>query len=90
MAKLVNEIEASRFAIGLFGWTYLHDLCIAQTAVTYPYDGPYLRVSPLTNGKLEFRYIDTSTQEKQWNRTVAADKGFARLERFIHQLHWLV
>ena len=90
MVKLVSEIEASPFATGLFGWTSMHDLCIVQTQVTYPYHGPYLRISPCADGQLEFRYLDTTIKDKQWRRTVDGREGFARLERFIDQLHWFV
>jgi len=88
MLHLVDEITASPYADGLFAWTSMHDLCIAQTRVTYPYDGPYLRISPQANGQIEFRYLDTPRVDKQWHRTVAGDDAFRRLERFVNQLHW--
>jgi hypothetical protein len=88
MLKLVSELERSRYKDGLFAWTSMHDLCIVQTPVTYPYDGPYLRISPIANGQLEFRYIDTPLKDKQWHRIVDGASGFARLERFLEQLHW--
>ena len=88
MSKLVGEIEASSYSQGLFAWTSMHDLCVVQTPVNYPYDGPYLRISPLTDGKLEFRYIDTYIKDKQWHRVVEGAEAFARLERFIKHLHW--
>ena len=88
MLSLVDEIKSSKYANGLFAWTSMHDLCIAQTAVTYPYNGPYLRVSPRENGQLEFRYLDTSITNKQWHRTVEGKDAFKRLESFIKQLDW--
>jgi|SRR5215471_7723046 len=88
MLNLVDEITASPYADGLFAWTSMHDLCIAQTRVTYPYDGPYLRISPRDNGRLEFRYLDTPSVDKQWHRTVDGDDAFRRLERFATRLHW--
>ena len=45
-------------------------------------------ISPLTHGKLEFRYVDTYIESKQWYRVVDGARAFARLERFIKQLHW--
>jgi hypothetical protein len=90
MLKLVSEIELSTYAAGLFAWTSMHDLCIVQTRVTYPYGGPYLRISPCTNGQLAFCYVDTFFEDKQWHRTVDGNEGFARLERFLDQLHWFV
>lgn len=88
MFNLIGEIGASSYSRGLFAWTSMHDLCVVQTPVTYPYDGPYLRISPLPNGQLEFRYVDTCIKEKQWHRIVNGAEAFARLERFIKQLHW--
>ena len=88
MANLVTEIERSRYKEGLFGWTSMLDLCIAQTAVTYPHVEPYLRISPLSDGQLEFRYVDTHNEKKQWRRVVHGTDGFHRLERFLEQLNW--
>jgi len=88
MLALVSEIEQSKYATGLFAWTSHSALCIVQTRVSHPYEGPYLRVSPTADGKLEFRYLDTAIENRQWHRTVEASKAFARLERFIDQLHW--
>jgi hypothetical protein len=86
--KLIDEIESSPYNVGLFAWTSMHDLYIVQTPVEYPYNGPYLRISPIKNGELEFRYIDTTIEEQQWHRVVDGTNGFDRLERFIKQLHW--
>ena len=88
MLNLVTAIEQSRYATGLHGWTSMHDLYIDQTPVNYPYDGPRLKISPLHEGKLEFRYIDTPLEAKQWHRVVDQSEGFARLEKFLKQLHW--
>jgi len=88
MLELVSRIEKSRYAKGLFASTSMHDLCIVQMPVTNPHDAAYLRVSPLSDGQLEFRYIDTYIKDRQWHRTVAGADGFSRLERFIGQLHW--
>ena len=88
MANLTKEIESSRYKEGIFGWISMHDLCIVQTLVTYPNYEPYLRISPMSDGHLEFRYIDTYEEEKQWHRVVDGADGFRRLERFLEQLHW--
>lgn len=88
MLRLVSAIEVSPYANGLFPWTSMLDLCIAQTPVEYPYDSPFLRISPISSGDLEFRYIDTRDEKKQWRRTVSAENAFSRLELFFDQLHW--
>ena len=66
----------------------MYDLCITQTVVYYPYDGPFLRVKPLFDGQIEFRYIDTPNKSQQWHRTVPASEAISRLESFLSQLHW--
>ena len=86
--KLVSEIDGSHYKDGLFAWTSVIDLCVVQTPISYPYNGPYLRISPLADGQLEFRYIDTAVKDRQWCRVVEGKAGFARLESFLEQLHW--
>jgi hypothetical protein len=71
----------------LFGWTSMHDLCVQQTDVS-PYSGPYLRISPLLSGLVEFRYIDTAVAHRQWNRLVPADAAPNQFTAFLHQLRW--
>ena len=88
MANLAREIELSRYKEGIFGWTSMHDLCIVQTHVTYPHYRPFLKISPIADGQLEFRYIDSYDEKKQWHRVVDGAEGFRRLERFLEQLHW--
>jgi hypothetical protein len=90
MLKLVRQIEKSRYATGLFGWTSVYDLYIVQTPVEYPYDGPRLRIVLKPGKMVELRYIDCYSEEKQWCRIVNADDAFARLEGFLTQLHWFV
>jgi hypothetical protein len=89
MIQLIEDIEASPYAQGIWAWTSIWDLCIAQMPVTHPsYAGPHLRISPLRDGKIAFRYIDTAIEHRQWHRMVPAAEAFPRLERFFHQLHW--
>ena len=88
ISLLVDKIISSRYVNGIDAWTSMLDLCIVQQEVWYPYDGPYLRISPLSDGQLEFRYIDTYIAERQWSRTVPGLEAFERLEKFFDQLHW--
>jgi hypothetical protein len=90
MLRLVKRIEASRYARALHAWTSMHDLCIVQVPCCYPDYLPFLRISPLFDGTVEFRYIDTLIEEKQWRRRVNEEDAFRRLERFIDQLRWAV
>ena len=88
MRNLVEEIVKSRYVSDIYAYTSMQDLCIVQTEVAYPYDGPRLVISPLGDGRVEFRYIDTYIKAKQWHRTVDGKDAFARLEKFFSQLHW--
>lgn len=87
MVRLIAQIQQSRLH-HLFGWTSMHDLCIAQTKAVYPYDGPFLRISPRFDGTLEFRYCDTPIKEAQWQRIVPEADAFNMLEHFADELLW--
>ena len=88
LAGLAAQISTSRYASGLHGWTSHRDLCVVQSAVVHPFFGPYLRVSPVEDGHLEFRYLDCPDESKQWHRLVEGQRGFQCLERFLDHLHW--
>lgn len=66
MLALIDYISSSGLSAGLYAWTSMFDLCITQVPATYPYDGPFLKVSPLPDtNKVEFRYIDTRVKQQQ-------------------------
>jgi hypothetical protein len=88
LAGLARQISESPLAKGLFAWTSMFDLCIVQTPVSYPYDGPLLRITPVSEDRIEFRYLDTLDKAKQWHRTVGADQALPRLIKFLDQLRW--
>jgi hypothetical protein len=88
LATLARRIADGALSGGKFAWTSMLDLCVVQTEVSYPYNGPLLRISPVSNGQLEFRYEDTMDKTRQWHRTVGADEAFPRLLRFLDQLRW--
>ena len=88
LATVARRIAETALSGGLFGWTSMLDLCVVQTEVSYPYNGPLLRISPVSNDQLEFRYEDTSDKAKQWHRTVDADEAIPRMLRFLDQLRW--
>jgi len=88
MVQLVEHILTSHYAKGLFAWTSMHTLCVAKTPATMRNPGAYLRISPLFNGNVDFRFIDTAIESRQWHRVVSEDEATARLERFFDQLHW--
>jgi hypothetical protein len=72
----------------LFGWVSMFELCIQQTDAI-PYSGPYLRVSPLASGAVEFRYFDTAIPARQWHREVPPEATVPPFEAFVDQLHWI-
>jgi hypothetical protein len=88
LAGLARQISESPLAKGLFAWTSMFDLCVVQTPVSYPYDGPLLRIAPVSEDRIEFRYLDTLDKAKQWHRTVDADQALPRLIKFLDQLRW--
>ncbi len=88
LGTLARRIGESPLATGLFAWTSMFDLCIVQTEVTHPYDGPFLRLSPNSEDQIELRYVDTLNKGKQWHRTVDAEHAFARLIKFLDELRW--
>ena len=85
---VVSYILCGHLKQSLYAWTSMFDLCIVQSKVNYPYDGPMLRISPLQSGEVEFRYEDSPFREKQWQRTVASTETVNRFQRFLNQLHW--
>jgi hypothetical protein len=89
MLRFVEAIRSSPYASTLYAWTSVNDLCIAQVPGSHPYNSPYLRVSPVGDGTIEFRYVDTNFVSKQWHRRVNDDDAFRRLELFLDQLHWV-
>jgi hypothetical protein len=88
LEDLARRVRDSALGKGLFAWTSMHDLCIVQTEVDYPYDGPLLRLRPVSEREIEFRYVDTHIEARQWHRTVDADHAWGRFIEFLHQLRW--
>jgi len=86
--RLADHIGSGPVGAHLFGWTSMHDLCVQQTDVG-PYSGPFLRVRPLANGVVEFRYMDTAVPGRQWCREVPPSGVIGRLESFLDQLGWV-
>ena len=88
LQKMARRIGESPLAQGLFASHSMWDLEILQREVNYPYDGPRLRLSAISDDQIEFRYLDTHEKEKQWHRTVDVDQAWSRLIQFLDQLRW--
>lgn len=87
MLSLVRQIRSSRFA-SLYAWTSMLDLLIVQTPVNHidGYGGNHLRISPLDDGKLEFRFVDGG--KNHWKRIADSGRSFERLQNFLYAVHW--
>lgn len=88
VGTLATRISQTRLNASLFGWTSMHDLCIQQLDVP-PFSGPYLRISPMRTGCVEFRLIDTHVADRQWHREVAGIDTIKRFVEFLNQLQWM-
>jgi hypothetical protein len=89
VGSLASYIAGGPLANALFAWTSLFALCITQTLVTYPYDGPHLRVEPRPDGQIEFRYIDTWEKDQQWVRVVKLEEVVPTMHSFLRRLKWV-
>jgi hypothetical protein len=88
MQELCRSVASSPLASGLFVTTSMLDLRVSQTPSEGLADSPYLRISPLRDGRIEFRYVDTMVTTDQWNRTVEPAEVLPRFLNFLRQLHW--
>lgn len=66
----------------------MHALMIRQTDEPYPWR-VYLHVQPLESGEVEFRYVDTNIEKRQWHRVVSPDETVQRFHKFMDQLRWI-
>jgi len=88
VGDLAAHIAEGPVSSSLFGWKSMHDLGIQQMDVN-TFSTSHLRVSPQLDGTVEFRYVDTHIQSRQWSRTVPSEGVIARFEKFLDQLHWV-
>jgi hypothetical protein len=88
MLAIIDYISASGLSAGLYARTSMFDLHIAQAPVTHPIAGPYLCISPLRNGQIYFRYIDTMIKRDQWHRVAEKGEAAMRFRKFVQQLCW--
>ena len=86
---LAASIAEGRLNASLVGWISMHDLCIKQTDTSESNREPYLRLSPLQSGLVEFRYFDTYVTAQQWNRVVPPEGVAGRMTSFLDQLRWV-
>ena len=83
-----ERIAKSKLASGIHAWTSVNTLCIVQIETAWPYNGPVLRIVAVSENELEFRFMDTNVESRQWVRVVPATAAWARLLAFLDQLHW--
>jgi hypothetical protein len=87
LRDLARRIASSGYASSLHPWTSMHTLCISQVDSPTRHLAPRLAISVLGE-ELEFRYVDTAVQERQWRRVVPSAAGFNRFVSFLDQLNW--
>lgn len=85
---LADFIASNSLRHVLFGWISMYDLCIKETSIDPCYSGAHLRISPLSSGFVEFRYLDTTIRERQWARLESPECVIERLRSFLEQIHW--
>lgn len=90
LGSLCEYIGSSQMSEALFGHTSMHTLAISQTPVEYPPHPsvPWLKIEPMDDGKIEFKYVDTQIKERQWIRVVHATQAIERFKKVIDQLNW--
>lgn len=89
LERVSCAIGEGPIAADLYPWTSVDALCIQQTNVP-PFTGPYLALTPLADGSIEFRYVDTAIERRQWKRIESPETALARLDHVIAELHWRV
>lgn len=93
MIRLAEQIEESRYAHGLYAWTSMYTLCIAQTPEP-DLDREVLRISLDTHRSalvLDFQETASTLPKYQhWVRRCPPNEGFSRLERFLQLKKWFV
>jgi hypothetical protein len=91
MMTLAEQIETSRYAQGLFAWTSMHTLCIAQTEEPNS-NKEVLRISLDTReGALVLDFQETAStlpKYQHWIRRCSPSEGFSRLEQFLRLKKW--
>ncbi|OHV22141.1 hypothetical protein EOS93_32205 [Rhizobium sp. RMa-01] len=86
--RLADFIAHNSLRHALFGWTSMADLCVQQTGHAAP-SVAHLRISAQASGLIEFRYIDTHVEGRQWTRTEPPERAVHRFTTFLDQLHWV-
>jgi len=94
MAELCCWIGKSNMSTSLFGGTSMHTLLITQVKLenlNHP-SIQYLIIDPdFKTQKIEFRFIDTQLEERQWNRVELPNSTslINRLISFVKQVGWV-
>ena len=90
LEALAAHIAAGPLRTALHGWTSMTTLLVTQTDHNPVTEGsPHLRIAVLSSGQLEFRYVDTVVDDRQWRREVPPEAAVARLDQFLDQLRWV-
>lgn len=88
MLNLVEHIARSAIGKSLYPWTNMFELRITQNGQSPFKDAPHLRITPLKNSTLEFRYVDTYILSRQWSRNVELTQLPEHFDKFVRQIRW--
>jgi hypothetical protein len=88
MYDLVRALADSRYSDAVHGATSHATLLLAATP-TFGWDTGVLRIS-YEAGQVVFSYAESPHVDQRRTRRVPPEHAFATLERFIHELGWIV
>ena len=95
MAEFCNWIGKSEMSTSLYGRTSMHSLLISQSKfddAVHP-STQILKVNPdFETNMVEFRFIDTHLEKRQWNRAELPNSKvlIERLAGFVKQVGWVM
>jgi len=91
LGHLCSWVSSSEYSKTLFAFTSHHRLNIFQRPPRYPECllTQHLNLTPTENGQVEFVFVDTFNQDKQWKRSANKDDICKRLEGFMLQVGWV-
>ena len=91
LGKLCSWISSSGYSKNLFAFTSHHRLNIFQSPPQYPQCLliQHLNLTPTEDGRVQFVFIDTFKESRQWKRSANQNDICKRLESFMLQVGWI-
>jgi len=89
IGSLCESINAGPYGRSVHSFTSMGDLCICKTPnISKGATGPILKFTAINEREVEYRYIDTFIEGRQWYRVVPSDQVTSQFYRFAEQLNW--